>query len=144
MKKIMILVLSVCISGCSSFTRAQTYEQAKGKVTIDGKAYSMIIGEFEWVDENSEARKLNPININDLADQFKTVEVGKGDKLTIDIEQNPSSVIVDQWNEEGELQAIELNGNEIPIPIKSGLYIYEVTAGWNEGKISYVFDISIQ
>lgn len=143
MRQIMYLTLLIIIAGCSVFTPTQTYEQAQGKVTIDGKEYGMVIGDFEWVEESFEARKLDPTNIHDLAEQFETIDVEKGDKLLIDIEQNPSSVNVDQWNKEGKLQPVELNGNEIPIPTVSGQYIYEVTATWNEGRISYIFDISI-
>lgn len=144
MKKIVVLMLVVGIAGCNVFTPSHTYEQAQGKVTIDDKEYPMIIGDFEWVEENFEARKLNPTNINDLAEQFETVEVAQGQKLTIKIEQDPSSLIIDQWNGAGEMKAVEITDNEISVPTETGEYIYEVTAGWSEGKISYVFDIKIK
>ncbi|MFB5089455.1 hypothetical protein PGC35_20095 [Psychrobacillus sp. PGGUH221] len=104
----------------------------------------MRIGDFERKDGNFEARKISETNIYDLADRFNTVEDEKGDKIKIEIEQNPSSIIVEQWNEDGTIVAVELIGNEITLPSKEGYYIYEVIVEWNEGKINYVFDINIK
>ena len=145
MKKMMMILLSmIVLAGCNQFIPADTYVQPQGKVYMNGKEYQMLIGEFEWVEEDFEVRKLDSVDIKDLAEQFQTIEVKNGDELLIEIEQTPSSIIVDQWSEDGEFEAIEMIGNEIPIPTEAGTYIYKVTAGWSEGKLSYVFDITIK
>ncbi|MCM3387137.1 hypothetical protein M3649_03195 [Ureibacillus chungkukjangi] len=142
MKKMMILILAIILSGCNKITPANTYEQPQGKVVMNDNEYPMLVSKFEWVEEDFEIRKLDSPDINELAEEFETIEVDKKDSMTIEIDQNPTSIIVDQWNEEGEFEAIEMNGNEIPIPAEAGTYIYEVTAGWAEGKLTYIFDIT--
>ena len=146
MKKIILLMLIVIfIAGCNGIPQPSTdYVQAQGKVIVGNQDYSMMIDEFVWKEKDFETRKLNDSNIYDLADEFNTLEVEKDDKLKIEVEQNPSSIIVNQWNEDGTSQTVELKENEITLPSKEGNYIYEVMAEWNEGKISYVFDINIK
>ncbi len=122
---------------------SKTFKQAQGKVNVDDKVYTMRIGDFEWKEDDFEAKKISSTDINELADQFKTLEVEEGDKLKIEIEQNPTSIIVNQWNENGTREDVEFESNEITIPSENGYYIYEVIAEWNEGKISYIFDIYI-
>ena len=148
MKRIIILMLMVIIiAGCDGILLPSTsnaYVQPQGKVIVGNQGYSMMIDEFEWKEKDFEARKLNDSNIYDLADEFKTLEVKNDDKLNIEIEQNPSSIIVIQLNEDGNSETVELRENEIIPPLEEGYYIYEVKAEWNEGKISYVFDIVIK
>ncbi|KQL34398.1 hypothetical protein [Psychrobacillus sp. FJAT-21963] len=146
-KNILLMLIVINIAGCNGMPQPSTstdYVQAQGKVIVEKKDYTMRIGDFEWKEGNFEARKISETNIYDLADRFNTVEVEKGDKIKIEIEQNPSSIIVEQWNEDGTIVAVELIGNEITLPSKEGYYIYEVIVEWNEGKINYVFDINIK
>lgn len=148
MKKIVFLMLIVIyITGCNGIPQPSTssvYVQPQGKVIAGNKHYTMMIGNFEWKEEDFEAKKISDSNIYDLADQFNTIEVEKENKLNIEIEQNPSSIMVNQWNEDGTIVATELIGNEITLPLEAGYYIYEVIVEWNEGKITYVFDINIK
>ncbi|WP_342601038.1 hypothetical protein MHB48_08520 [Psychrobacillus sp. FSL H8-0483] len=145
MKKFFLLLIVIFIAGCNGIPQTSTdYVQAQGKVIVGNQDYSMMIDEFVWKEKDFETRKLNDSNIYDLADEFNTLEVEKDDKLKIEVEQNPSSIIVNQWNEDGTSQTVELNENEITLPSKEGNYIYEVMAEWSEGKISYVFDINIE
>ncbi len=145
MKRIIFLMLIVIIiAGCNGISSFNTYKQAQGKVIVDNQNSTMMIGDFEWKEDDFEAKKISNSDINDLADEFNTLEVEKGDKLKIEIEQNPSSIIVNQWNEDGTSEGAELIDNEITLPSEGGYYIYEVIAEWNEGKITYIFDINIK
>ncbi|MBB4823054.1 hypothetical protein HNO89_000272 [Sporosarcina luteola] len=145
MKNIIVIVmLLIILAGCSRLSSGNTFTQAQGKVTVDKKEFTMIIGDFEWKERNIEARKINSTDINDLADEFKTLQVQKGDQLGIEIEHNPSSIILNQWNEDNISTVVELNDNKIILPSKEGYYIYEVIVEWNNGKATYVFDINLK
>lgn len=148
MKKIILLILIIItIAGCNGIpmpSNSNDYVQAQGKVIVGNQDYSMLIGEFEWKEKDFEARNISESNIYDLADEFNTIEVDKNEKLKIEIEQNPTSIIVDQWNEDGTVDTVVSQGNEITLPSEVGYYIYEVIAEWNEGRITYIFDINIQ
>ncbi|QFF99000.1 hypothetical protein PB01_09235 [Psychrobacillus glaciei] len=148
MKKIIVLMFFVInIAGCNGIpmpSNSTNYVQAQGNVIVKDQNYPMIIGDFEWKENDFETRKISESNIYDLADEFNTLEVEKNEKLKIEIEQNPSSIIVNQWNEDGTIVTFERKGNEIILPSEVGYYIYEVLAEWNEGRITYIFDINIK
>ncbi|MCG3089305.1 hypothetical protein [Sporosarcina cyprini] len=143
MKKIFVIVMIISIlAGCSRLSN--TFNQAQGKVTVDNKEFTMVIGDFEWKERNIEARKINSTDLNDLADEFKTLQVQTDDKIKIEIENNPSSIIINQWNEDKTSNVVELVDNKITPPSKKGYYIYEVIVKWDNGKATYVFDIDIK
>lgn len=147
MRKIVFLMLMLILAGCNGIPTTLTptqYNQAQGKVIVGEQEYAMIIGEFEWKEKNFETRKLSHSNIYDLADQFETLEVAKGDTIKIEIEQNPSSIIINQEKEDGTQEEVEMKENEITLPTEEGYYIYTVNVKWNEGKITYIFDINIK
>jgi len=145
MKRTIFLMVIVCILvGCNGITSNNTYKQAEGKVIVDNQDYTMMIGEFEWVDTDVEFRKIRSSDINDLAVGFNTLQVEKGGKLKIEIEENPSSIILNQWNEDERSEVVELIDNEIILPLEEGYYIYEVVVEWNKGKATYVFDVNIK
>lgn len=148
MKKIVLLMfLIINLAGCSGIpTNANPpiYKQPQGKITLGNQDYPMVIGKFEWIEGKSEMRTLGNPDIYELADTFDTLEGEKGNKLQIEIEQNPISLIIKQVNAEGTVNEIQIEDNEITLPTDEGYYIYEVIATWNEGEISYIFDIDIK
>lgn len=137
----MVLIM---LAGCSRLSSGNTFNQAQGKVTVDNKDFTMVIGDFEWKERNIEVRKVNSTDINELADEFKTLQVQKGDKIKIEIENNPFSLTLNQWDENNTSTVVELDDNKITLPSKEGYYIYEVIVEWNNGKATYVFDINIK
>ncbi|TQR16465.1 hypothetical protein [Psychrobacillus vulpis] len=144
-KVIFLMLIVINIAGCiPGPSNATNYSQAQGNVIVGNKDYSMMINDFEWKEANFQARKINESGIYDFANEFDTLAVEKDDKLKIEIEQNPSSIIVDQWNEDGTIVAVEPISNEITLPSEEGYYIYEVIAEWDEGRITYIFDINIK
>ncbi|MCM3636211.1 hypothetical protein M3152_00660 [Sporosarcina luteola] len=145
MKKILLSMLIVLtIVGCNGIPSSNTFNQAQGKVIVDNQEYTMVIGEFEWLESDSEFRKISSSDINDLAEEFDTLQAEKNNKLIVEIEQNPTSIIVNQWNEDDTSTAVELKDNEITLPLKKGYYIYEVIVEWNNGKATYFFDVNIK
>ncbi|MFL0507606.1 hypothetical protein ACH0B5_17930 [Ureibacillus sp. 179-F W5.1 NHS] len=145
MKKILILILSVIyISGCNVLSSFDTFEPVEGKIVSDNKEYTMIIGNFEWVEEDFEANKKSNLDKKGLADEFDTLELEKGTKLKIEIDGSPLSLKINEESEDGSVKSIDIRESEITLPTNEGYYIYEVNAKWNEGNISYVFDVNIK
>ena len=141
-----LMFIVMIIAGCNGIPSSQSDSvgQPEGKVIVDHEGYPMMIGEFEWKDDDFEARKISPSDTYGLAEEFETLTVEKGDKIKIKIDQNPSSIIVYQENENGTIDNFEIQNNEITLPTEKGYYIYEVVAKWNEGKSTYVFDLNIE
>lgn len=148
MKKIFFLVLMlVTVVGCNLISSSDSFEQPQGKVIVDNKDYTMTIGSFKWKEDDFEARKISSSDIKSLANEFETLDVKEGEKLKIQIEQNPSSITVNQKNEDGTSKSVGIQDNQIILPSEKGYYIYEITAKWNKGEIkgrlNYIFDVKI-
>ncbi|QCR33732.1 hypothetical protein [Lysinibacillus sp. SGAir0095] len=145
MKKILILIFSViCISGCNVLSSFDTFEPIEGKVVSDNKEYTMIIGDFGWVEEDFEANKKSLLDKKGLADEFDTLELEKGTKIKIEFDESPLSLKMSEEGEDGIINSIDIREDEITLPTNEGYYIYEVNAKWDEGNISYVFDVNIK
>lgn len=148
MKKIIFLVLiMVFVAGCNLISASDSFEQPQGKIIVDNKDYTMIIGNFKWKEDDFEARKISSTDINALANDFETLDAKEGEKLKIQIAQNPSSITVNQLNGDDSSESVGIKDNQIILPSEKGYYIYEITAKWNKGKIkgkiNYIFDINI-
>lgn len=137
----MVIFVAGCNGGPSS-------EQPLGKVIVDSRNYTMMIDEFQWIEDDFESRKISPSNKIDLAEKFETLDVKKGDKIKIKIDQKPSSIIINQENEDGTIDVVEINDYEITLPSEEGYYIYEIIAKWDNGKAkanaTFVFDVNIE
>lgn len=74
MKNIILSVMVVMIlAGCSGLSSGKIFNQFQGKVTVDNKEFTMIISDFEWKERNIEVRQIDRTDINELADEFKTL-----------------------------------------------------------------------
>lgn len=148
MKKALFLVLiMVTAAGCNLISSSDSFEQPQGRVVINSKDYTMMIGDFKWKEDDFEARKTSTSDINGLANDFETLNAKRGEKLSIQIDQSPSLITVNQLNEDDTREPVEIQDNQIILPSEKGYYIYEITAEWNKdkikGKINYIFDINI-
>ncbi|MFJ7666308.1 hypothetical protein ACIQXI_04330 [Lysinibacillus sp. NPDC097195] len=145
MKKIVISILTfsilVILPGCNS---RQTVYQPEGTIIIDSQDYLMIPGDYSWKEKEMELTTLSTYDIEELAEQFETLEVVKNNILTFEITKSPSSISVTQYHEDGTSKVIETTNNQITMPNTSGTYIYEVKARWPEGKINFVFDVNVK
>lgn len=147
MKKILFFILiAVFISGCNKLSGGtHVSEMVKGNVILNNKDYEMIISDFTWKTDNVELNKLSPPVNEDIVREFKTLEVEKTDTMKIEFEheQNPSSIKVYQKDEKGKIVKVDLKENEIPLPSETGYYLYNVKTKWEEGELSYVFDVNL-
>jgi len=145
MKKIVVFILPffiiVMLTGCNS---SKTIYQPEGTIIKDSHDYVMLPGDYSWKEENVEMTTLSAYDIEELADQFETLEVEKNDILTFHITKSPSSIIVTKYNEDGTSEVIETTNHQLTMPNNSGTYIYEMKARWPEGKINFVFDVHVK
>lgn len=136
-----LMFIAILIAGCSSY---KTFEQPQGKVIVDKKGYTMMIGDYKWKEGNTESRKISSVDKYELAENFETLDFKKGETIKIEIDRSPFLIEVNQENEDGTTAAVDINDNEITLPTEEGYYIYEISAKWNEGKMTFVFDVNIE
>ncbi|MEK5231740.1 hypothetical protein MHB42_08160 [Lysinibacillus sp. FSL K6-0232] len=140
MKKLVLSTLLITfLHGCNG-----SISNPEGKVIVAGEQYVMIPHELEWSEDNIEIKDLGSPDIDTLADEFPTLEVEKGESLKFDIDQNPLSITVIQWNEDGSSDIVEMDDNQITAPTNEGYYIYELKATWDKGKESFIFDVDVR
>ena len=72
------------------------------------------------------------------------MEVTKDSTIKIEIEENPPTISVNQWNEDKSVEDVKVTNNEITLPSTAGYFIYEIIAEWGKkGRITYVFDVNV-
>ena len=138
---IIVLVLGACSVIPKNSSSPIAFGQLEGRVSIGEQAYPMIVEQLEWKEKNMEVSKIPESDIYVLAEEFPTLEVSKEDKITIDIDQSPSSIKVTQYNEDGTSKEVSLIDNQIQVPIEEGHYVFEVQATWSQGEYTFLFDI---
>ena len=137
----MVIVLGACSGIPKNLSSYTAFGQIEGRVSIGEQAYPMILDQLEWKEKNMEVSKIPESDIYVSAEEFPTLEVSKEDKITIDIDQSPSSIKVTQYNEDGTSKEVSIIDNQIQVPIEEGHYIYEVQATWSQGEYTFLFDI---
>ena len=144
MKKIILSILSVAfLNGCNGFPNG-TLSQPEGKVILIGEQYTMIPTDYEWEEDNVKITDMSSRDIEELADDFETLEVEKGDILNFEIEKSPSSIAITRLNEEGVIDDVEIKDYKITLPSQEGYYIYELQVVWDKGKETFVFDVDVK
>ena len=74
------------LNGCNGFPNG-TLSQPEGKVILNGEQYTMIPTDYEWEEDNVKITDMSSRDIEELADDFETLEVEKGDILNFEIEK---------------------------------------------------------
>ncbi|MFJ7730810.1 lipoprotein [Lysinibacillus sp. NPDC097231] len=144
MKKIILLILIVTLlSGCNGFLN-DIVSQPEGKVIVNGEQYTMIPSNFEWDEGDVKIKEMRPRDLNELADDFETIDVEKKDILDLEIEKNPYSITITKQNEDGTIDNVEINDFKITMPSKEGYYIYKLNVTWDKGKETFVFDVNVK
>jgi len=127
MKKIILSILIVTLlSGCNGI-RNGTFSQPEGKVIVNGEQYTMISSNFEWDEGDVKITEMRSRDLNELVDDFKTIDIEKKDILNFEIEKNPSFITITKQNEDGTIENVELNDYKITMPSEEGYYIYDIT-----------------
>jgi len=143
MKRIISLLLFILVlTGCSLFP-TEPILQPEGKVIVNGEQYKMISDEYEWKEGNVEITT-GSSDINELVENFETLDIKKGDTLKFEIDKNPSSTTVIKLNEDGTSDTVEIKNNKIKMPSENGYYIYQLTSVWPQGRETFVFDVNVK
>jgi len=144
MNKIVFPILIVIIlTGCNVFPTG-IHKQPEGKVIFDDEHYTMIPSNYEWKERDFEVSQKGSLDISELADDFETLEVEKGDILKFIIDKDPISITATIMNEDGTFENAEIKDEKITMPSKEGYYIYELNARWDKGKESFIFDVNVE
>jgi plastocyanin len=144
LKKIILsIVMAIILTGCNVLS-PDIVKQPEGKVVLDNTSYTMMPGDYQWEEDNVAIKTKSYSDIHELADQFETLEVDKGDTLTFEIEKNPSSITIIRLNEDGTDEIVEMKDYTITMPSEEGYYVYELKAIWSKGKETFVFDVQVK
>lgn len=144
MNKIVLSILIVIIlTGCDVLPTG-IHKQPEGQVILDGEHYNMLPSKYEWDEDDVEVTLKGSPDIREIADNFETLEVEKGDILKFKIDKNPISITATIMNEDGTIDNVEIKDEKITMPSKEGYYIYELNAIWGKGKESFVFDVNVK
>ncbi|WP_102691415.1 hypothetical protein [Rummeliibacillus pycnus] len=138
-KIISSILITTFLTGCDT----HPIVQPEGKVVVDNKNYTMIGSDYSWKENKVEVNTLSSPDINELADQFQTIEVKKGDTIKLEIERNPSAITAIKYNEDGTSENVEIKDNKITMPQGDGYYIYKLKTTWDKGKETFVFDVTV-
>ena len=146
MKKIFLpILIGLVLAGCSGKSDYnEAIGQPLGKVSVNGEQHIMMTSNYEWKENNMEAKQSSPHDRVKLADNFETLEAEKGETLKFEIDKKPSSVEMIKVNENDTIESVKIKDNEIILPSKEGYYIYEINATWDKGKITYLFDVNVK
>jgi len=144
MNKIVLPILIVIIlTGCNVLPTG-IHKQPEGQIIFDGKHYNMLPSKYEWKEDDVEVTLKGSPNMSEIADNFETLEVQKGDVLKFKIDKDPNLISATKMNEDGTIENVEIKDEKITMPSKEGYFIYELNAIWNKGKESFVFDVNVK
>ncbi|HYK74943.1 MAG TPA: DUF3221 domain-containing protein [Pseudoneobacillus sp.] len=113
-----------------------------GFIQVEDTRYEMAKGGYRWKKGNSVVLTdaASPLQI---AENFKPIEVAPNSIATIEIGQNPN-VSTYTWSGNTKASYHNIKENRITMPAIKGQYIYEVTAKWTNGEVSYTFVVDIK
>lgn len=111
-----------------------------GFIKVGEISFGMSKGGFQWKKDNSivQTDAASPLQI---AENFKPIEVDANSIVSVLIEQNPN---LNAYNWSTKENIPNMEKNQITMPGNKGKYIYEVTAKWSNGEVSYTFVVEIK
>lgn len=149
-----ILAFSILfISGCSNIFLSRSVVQESefppsmtGLIKVNGTSYEMEEGGYRW--ERSLGLETEMVTTDhaspyQMAEHIQPITLKPNEKVEIKIEEDPD-ITVYLWNEQGRESEVQHVENTITAPSSAGQYIYEVSAEWLNGTVSYVFVIVIE
>ncbi|WP_431027243.1 hypothetical protein [Lysinibacillus sp. LZ02] len=144
MKRVILLVLfSVFLIACNS-SMSNAHEVPSGKMIIDNQEYPMESYQYEWKEKNIEMKHIPVNTIYERAEELQNISVAKNSKLKFSFEKKPLSILVYQHDQEKKLTTVDVKENELTLPADEGYYMYEVMAEWQQGVITFIFDVEVK
>ncbi|MGI2328926.1 hypothetical protein [Planococcus sp. YIM B11945] len=82
----------------------------------------------------------------EMAQKHNPTIVSPNEEVTIDFKKKPISktLQVNQWIDENNVQAIQIENDVIRAPNEKGIYIYHVVANWKQGDGNWAFSIEVE
>ena len=149
---VILAFLSLLVIGCSTNAAKESenieheiFPSMTGRIIINGKEYKMAQGGYQWTSKKgfeTETMITDHASPNQMAAQIESIIVDPNQIINIQVEDDPQ-INIYLWNELEIIQEIEPTANQIAVPSSKGRYIYEVSAKWAKGTISYTFVVEI-
>ncbi|WP_147296337.1 hypothetical protein [Halobacillus trueperi] len=82
----------------------------------------------------------------DMADEHKPTVVSPNEEINIIFQKEsmPETLEVEKWTGEGNREDIVVKNNSIAAPKEKGLYVYLISADWDEGDGNYAFSVEVK
>ena len=139
MRKIFVILISLSMLtfiSCSSNTLPPTL-----KVTNNTSEIATIKGNYDWLAKNSmlkkESFRSEPESPMEIAENMEGTKVSPLSELNLEFNKKPKTVTVTALGESKNNQ-YTYEDNKIIVPKEEGTYIYEISAEWKQGHISYI------
>lgn len=116
-------------------------------ISVDGKKIDVAQGSYCW-DGLLNASCVDTISPPDLIahDNIKPTIVSPESELNIEFTEQPSknTLAVNQWLDNKEVVNVPINNHVLKTPKETGVYVYDVHAGWKQGDAAYAFVIEVR
>jgi hypothetical protein len=135
-KALMLLIFVLLLTGCGNTPPMPT-------LTVNQKNIDFELGSYTW-------RSLVKTTIADAASPTILVkdltphDVSPKSHLSIKFSKKPEKIFLSQWEDNKELNQIELQDNSFQLPTEKGTYIYSIRSQWNNGSGTYAFVIRVE
>lgn len=139
MRKILLILIALSMLtfiGCSQNTLPPNL-----KVTNNSSEIATIKGNYDWLSKNSllkkESFRSEPESPMEIAENMEGTKVSPLSELNLEFTKKPKAVTVTALGE-SKNTPYTYDDNKIIVPKEEGTYIYEISAEWKQGNISYI------
>lgn len=116
------------------------------EVTTEGNKVSTVRGSYCWkgfLDSKCEDL-LSPYLLVD-EENIESISINQGSKININFNPSPIDGKYEAYIWQGNEKTVKANLKEdiLEAPTQKGTYIYEISADWKRGQVSYAFIIEV-
>ncbi len=115
-------------------------------VTSEGKKVTTVQGSYCWNGFlNSKCEDLlSPYLLVD-EENIEPISINQGSKINIDFNPSPIDGKYEAyiWKDIEKTVKANMKGNILEAPTQKGSYVYEISADWKRGQVSYAFIIEV-
>lgn len=116
-------------------------------ITVEGQKVEWVQGSYCWEElfKGVCADMISPPELIKFQ-ELEPVVVSPQSQLKIEFKKEPkeNTLRVDKWLTNGEIENVPVSDNVIQLPKERGIYVYDVSARWDNGDSSYAFAIEVR
>jgi len=116
-------------------------------ITVEEKKVESVQGSYCWeaLLRGVCADMISPPELIEFQ-ELKPVVVSPQSRLKIEFKKEPkeNTLIVNRWLTNGEIENVPISDNVVLLPNEKGIYVYDVSARWDNGSSSYAFVIEVK